>query len=165
MALSYFFHSAYFSSLSYIHTCCTEAESKEKTWCMGPYAGVDYNLTLCPLQSDSHTCTMGNHLATLCQSRLYPPVRDLGFGLCTPGGGGGCEPSQNGKNKTNFEVYCPCCAHRPLMRKQILFSIAKIRGGPSLLYIPRKLYLRTDQREISLYTHIYAYARTFCACM
>jgi hypothetical protein len=21
-----------------------------KTWCMGPYAGVDYNLTLCPLQ-------------------------------------------------------------------------------------------------------------------
>ncbi len=29
----------------------TEAESQEKTWCMGPYAGVDYNLTLCPLQS------------------------------------------------------------------------------------------------------------------
>jgi hypothetical protein len=29
----------------------TEAESKEKTWCMGPYAGVDYNLTLCALQS------------------------------------------------------------------------------------------------------------------
>ena len=29
---------------------CSEAESK-KTWCMGPYAGVDYNLTLCPLQS------------------------------------------------------------------------------------------------------------------
>ncbi len=22
-----------------------------KTWFMGPYAGVDYNLTLCPLQS------------------------------------------------------------------------------------------------------------------
>jgi hypothetical protein len=29
----------------------TEAESKEKTWCMGPYAGAEYNLTLCPLQS------------------------------------------------------------------------------------------------------------------
>jgi hypothetical protein len=24
---------------------------QRKTWCMGPYAGVDYNLTLCPLQS------------------------------------------------------------------------------------------------------------------
>jgi hypothetical protein len=22
-----------------------------KTWCVGPYAGVDYNLTLCQLQS------------------------------------------------------------------------------------------------------------------
>jgi hypothetical protein len=31
--------------------CVSEAESKEKTWCMGPYAGVDYNPTLCPLQS------------------------------------------------------------------------------------------------------------------
>jgi hypothetical protein len=28
-----------------------EAESKEKTLCMGPYAGVDYNLTLWQLQS------------------------------------------------------------------------------------------------------------------
>ncbi len=24
---------------------------KRKTWCIGPYAGVDYNLILCPLQS------------------------------------------------------------------------------------------------------------------
>ncbi len=23
---------------------------QRETWCMGPYAGVDYNLTLCPLQ-------------------------------------------------------------------------------------------------------------------
>jgi hypothetical protein len=29
----------------------SEAESKEKTWSMGPCGGVDYNLTLCPLQS------------------------------------------------------------------------------------------------------------------
>ncbi len=29
-----------------------EAEPKNKqTWCMGPDAGVDYNLTLCPLKS------------------------------------------------------------------------------------------------------------------
>jgi hypothetical protein len=38
---------------------------------MGPYAGTDYNLTLCPLQSDrvdSNTFTM----ATLCQCRPKP---------------------------------------------------------------------------------------------
>jgi hypothetical protein len=29
---------------------CPVAKSK-KTWCMGPHAGVDYNLTLCRLQS------------------------------------------------------------------------------------------------------------------
>ncbi len=28
-----------------------EADPKEKTQCMGPYAGVDYNLTLCRFQS------------------------------------------------------------------------------------------------------------------
>jgi hypothetical protein len=47
-------------------------------WEMGHYAEVDYSLALCPLQSRLPT-----HLpwATLCQSRLYPPVRDFGFGL------------------------------------------------------------------------------------
>jgi hypothetical protein len=52
---------------------------------MGPYAGVDYNLTLCPLyRVDSNTFTMGNPMPestlSLCQSRLYPPVRVFGFG-------------------------------------------------------------------------------------
>jgi hypothetical protein len=63
-----------------------EAESKEKhcVWESGPYARVDFNLTLCPLQRvDSNTFTMGNPMPeatlTLCQSRLYPPVRDLGL--------------------------------------------------------------------------------------
>jgi hypothetical protein len=32
----------------------TVPESKEKTWCMGPYAGVDYNLTFCRLQHIYH---------------------------------------------------------------------------------------------------------------
>jgi hypothetical protein len=43
---------------------------------MGPYAVVDYNLTLSRLHSRLQT-----HLprATLCQSRLYPLVRDLGL--------------------------------------------------------------------------------------
>jgi hypothetical protein len=45
---------------------------QRKTLCVGLYAGDD--LTLCPLQSRlQHT--------TLCQSRLYPPVRDFGFEL------------------------------------------------------------------------------------
>ncbi len=47
---------------------------------MGPYAGVDYNLTLCRQQH----IYLGQPYAiesalTLCQSRLYPPVSDLGF--------------------------------------------------------------------------------------
>ncbi len=50
---------------------------------MGPYAGVDYNLTLYPLRSRLQH--IYNRQATLCQSRLYPPVRDFGFGLCTAG--------------------------------------------------------------------------------
>ncbi len=53
---------------------------QRKPWCMGPYAGVDYNLTLCPLQSRLqhiyHTFIMDNPMPestlTLCQSRLYP---------------------------------------------------------------------------------------------
>ncbi len=53
---------------------------------MGPYAGVDYNLTL--LYVDSSTCTMVKPMPestlTLCQSRLYLPVRDFGFRLWVP---------------------------------------------------------------------------------
>jgi hypothetical protein len=37
-----------------VQSGCTEGESKEKTWCMGLYAGVDYNLTLCSLQRRLH---------------------------------------------------------------------------------------------------------------
>jgi hypothetical protein len=50
---------------------------------MGPYAEVDYNLTLCQLQSRANTFTMGLG-NPLCQNRLYPPVRDFGFGLGYP---------------------------------------------------------------------------------
>ncbi len=47
----------------------------------------DYNLTLFPLQSrlDSNTLTMGLPMPeltlTLCQSRLFSPVKDFEFGL------------------------------------------------------------------------------------
>jgi hypothetical protein len=50
---------------------------KKKKWRMGPYAGADYNLTLCPLQSrlqSPNTFTMDNPMPestlTLCQRRL-----------------------------------------------------------------------------------------------
>ncbi len=53
---------------------------------MGPYAGVDYNLTLCQLKVDYNTFTIGNPMPestlTIYQSRLYLPVRDFGYGLC-----------------------------------------------------------------------------------
>jgi hypothetical protein len=53
---------------------------------MGTYAGVDYKLTLFPFKRvDSNTFALGNSvpesILTLCQSRLYSPVRDFGFGL------------------------------------------------------------------------------------
>jgi hypothetical protein len=55
---------------------------------MGPYAGVDYNLTLCPLQSRLQQIYYGLgqpyarvDLNPICQSQLYPPVRDFGFSL------------------------------------------------------------------------------------
>ncbi len=59
-------------------------QRKTKTWCMGPYDRVDYNLTLCPPQSRLQHIYHGvpSSTLTLCQSRLYPPVRDFGFGLC-----------------------------------------------------------------------------------
>jgi hypothetical protein len=52
---------------------------QRKTWCVGPYAGVDYNLTLStPTSTPTHLPN-----ATQCQTRLYPPVRGFGFGLWT----------------------------------------------------------------------------------
>jgi hypothetical protein len=59
---------------------------QRKTWYMETYAGVDYNLTLCPLQSRLQHIFNGQPYACvdlnpICQSRLYPPVRDFGYGL------------------------------------------------------------------------------------
>ncbi len=61
---------------------------QRKLCCMWFYAGVVYNLTLCTLQSrlqhmySYHGNPKPQSTLTLCQSRLYPPVRDFGFGLC-----------------------------------------------------------------------------------
>jgi hypothetical protein len=51
---------------------------QRKTWCIGPYAGVDYNLTLCLLQRRLQF-NMGNPMP---ESTLSLPVRafDLGLG-------------------------------------------------------------------------------------
>ncbi len=55
------------------------------TWCIGPYVGVDYNLTLCPLHSRLQhiyrSSPMTESTLTLCQSRLYSPVRNFAFGF------------------------------------------------------------------------------------
>jgi hypothetical protein len=61
-----------------------EAESLEKHGVWDPMLEFEYNLTLCPVRVDSNTFSMGNSMPestlTLYQSRLYPPVRDFGFG-------------------------------------------------------------------------------------
>jgi hypothetical protein len=52
----------------------TEAESKEKTWWIGPSARVDNNLTICPLQSRLQHIYHGHWAwATLCQSHTLSP--------------------------------------------------------------------------------------------
>ncbi len=56
---------------------------------MGPHAGVDYTSPYGPIpESTPNTFTMGNPIPeltlTICQSRLYPPVKDFGFGLNVP---------------------------------------------------------------------------------
>ncbi len=54
---------------------------QRKTWYMGPYTGVDDNLTLYSLRVDSNTFTMGNPMPvstlTLCQSRPKPSTLTL----------------------------------------------------------------------------------------
>ncbi len=49
---------------------------------LGPYAGADYNLSLCPLDSLLQLIYHGQPYARV---DLNPPVRDLGFGLSSAG--------------------------------------------------------------------------------
>ncbi len=53
---------------------------------MGPYAGVDYNLTLCPPQSRLQHIYDGEPYAKLdvnpVPESTLSPFRDFGFGLC-----------------------------------------------------------------------------------
>jgi hypothetical protein len=66
-----------------------EAESKEKHGVWEPMPELTTAFSYYHFRVDSNTFTVGNPMPestlTLCQSRLYPPVRDLGFGLCSHG--------------------------------------------------------------------------------
>ncbi len=42
--------SDYWKELDHLGQNLSRGRIQRKTWCMGPYAGVDYNLTLCTLQ-------------------------------------------------------------------------------------------------------------------
>jgi hypothetical protein len=46
------------------YNCDYSGGIQSKTWCMGSYAGVDYNLTLCPLQSRLEHIYHGRQLYT-----------------------------------------------------------------------------------------------------
>jgi hypothetical protein len=62
-----------------------KAESKEKHGVWDPMQELTITSPFVHSTVDSHTFSMGNPMPestlTLCQSRLYPPVRDFGFGL------------------------------------------------------------------------------------
>jgi hypothetical protein len=62
----------------------TEAESKEKHGVWDPIPELTLTSSYVHSRVDSNTFTVGNPMPestlTLCHSRLYPPVRDFGFG-------------------------------------------------------------------------------------
>ncbi len=74
-------------SIITISTCTPEVESKEKHGVWDPMPDLTITSPYVHSRVDSNTFTMGNPMpvekstSILCQSRLYPPVRDLGFGL------------------------------------------------------------------------------------
>ncbi len=63
----------------------SEAESKEKHVVLDPMPEPTITSPYVHSIVDSNTFIMGNPMPDstliLCQSRLYPPVRDFGFGL------------------------------------------------------------------------------------
>jgi hypothetical protein len=68
-----------FTKCTLLHMHNYRGQIQRKTWRMGPYAGVDYNLTLCTLQSRLLThlpwatpCHESTLTLSPCQSRLYP---------------------------------------------------------------------------------------------
>ncbi len=64
-----------------------EAESKEKHGVWDPMPELTITSPYVDSRVDTNTFTMGNPMPestlTLCRSRLYSPVRDFGFGLCS----------------------------------------------------------------------------------
>ncbi len=60
----------YFARDQRICVVFSRGRIQRKTWCMGPYARADFNLTLCRLLRHAHVTW-----ATLCQIRPEPYVR------------------------------------------------------------------------------------------
>jgi hypothetical protein len=69
-------------------TVTAEAESKEKHGVWDPMPGVTITSLYVHSRVDANTFTMGNPMPestlTLCQSQLYPPVRDFGLASGSP---------------------------------------------------------------------------------
>ncbi len=65
--------------------CSPQAKSKDKHGALDPYAELTMTSPYVYYRVDSYTFTMGNPMPestlTLCQSLLYPPVRDFAFAL------------------------------------------------------------------------------------
>jgi hypothetical protein len=105
-------------SLSTKYRFDSEAESKENHWVWDPMPELTITSPYVYFRVDFNLFTMGNPMSestlTLCQSRLYPPVRDYGFGLR-------CFSdnifSQNLLDRTAFAlliicgklIFCCCC--------------------------------------------------------
>ncbi len=132
---------------------------QRKTWCMGPYAGVYYNLTLCPLQSRLlhiyHGQPMPESTLTLCQSCLHPPSQGLWIWPMNPS----CCPSKS-QNVTwlsntvlfllknnNTSGFCP------RVRAPVFLDLVPRPTGRcappthrsfAASYLPPKLILRTE---------------------
>jgi hypothetical protein len=83
---THIFHGVYFLRGVKQQTVTAEAESKEKHGVWDPMPGVTITSLYVHSRVDSNTFTKGNPYARvdlnlICQSRLYSPVRDFGFGL------------------------------------------------------------------------------------
>ncbi len=95
---------------------------QRKTWSMGPYAGVDYNFTLCPLQSRLQHIYHGQP----CQNRIYPLVKDFDLASHKT-----C-PLGNGHGGIWRTINCRLCAW--LLRNRL----ARGGGGAAVRYLNSK---------------------------
>ncbi len=113
-----------------------EAESKEKHG-----AGDDYNRTLCPLQSRLQHIYHGQPQArptlTLCQSRLYPPIRDFVFRLWSFIN----HSILSGNNRPLYFSYLS----NPKLTMTMYFLTPRLRGGELFDFIAERERLSEEE--------------------